>query len=138
MVSACDNCGSSLKKRKQKKFCSNKCQIEFQYKRYIESWKNGQVSGERGMLAKNISNHLRKYLLVKYGTKCVQCGWGKKHPVTGNVPLEIHHIDGSANNNNESNLRLLCPNCHSLTTSFKNLNSGKGRLWRKDKYLKNN
>ncbi len=61
----------------------------------------------------------------------------KKNPVTGKVPLEIDHIDGDSENNKEENLRLICPNCHSLTPSFRNLNKGKGRAWR-IKYLKSN
>jgi Zn finger protein HypA/HybF involved in hydrogenase expression len=66
----------------------------------------------------------------KYAEKCSNCGWNQKHPVTGHSPLEIDHIDGNANNNNEANLRLLCPNCHSLTVTYKNLNKGNGRKWR--------
>lgn len=58
------------------------------------------------------------------------CGWNKINPVTKVVPLEIDHIDGNSENNKEENLRLICPNCHSLTSSFRNLNKGKGRGWR--------
>lgn len=36
--------------------------------------------------------------------------------------LQIHHIDGNHYNNEESNLQLLCPNCHSLTPTFGALN----------------
>ena len=57
--------------------------------------------------------------------------------MTGHVPLEIDHIDGDAENNIETNLRVLCPNCHSLTPHFRNLNKGKGRKWRMKKYIKN-
>ncbi len=73
----------------------------------------------------------------KFGNRCLACGWSSAHPVTGVVPLEIDHIDGNAENNSESNLRLLCPNCHALTPFYKNLNKGNGRKWRTDKYIKN-
>lgn len=131
----CIECGSSLQ-RSSYRYCSNKCQSMYQYKDYIKRWRSGEVNGSRGVVTKNISNHIRRYLVDKYDAQCSQCGWGEKHPITGSVPLEIDHIDGDAENNTEENLRLLCPNCHSLTGSFKNLNMGKGRVWRKRKYLR--
>jgi DNA-directed RNA polymerase subunit L len=134
---SCKYCTKKLTNRFQKKYCSNKCQIDAQYRDYIASWKNGLNKGDRGIRTKNFSGHLKRFLLEKYDGKCCLCGWAKKHPVTGKVPIEIDHLDGNSENNLEKNLRLLCPNCHSLTTSFKNLNKGKGRIWRKEKYLKN-
>lgn len=41
------------------------------------------------------------------------------------IPLELDHIDGNKNNNNLSNLRLLCPNCHALTPTYRGKNIGK-------------
>lgn len=133
----CEVCRVLLTKRHQIKFCSNKCQGEYRYDSYITLWKNGEVGGNKGVLAKGISGHLKRYLFEKYSSKCSSCGWNKKHPSTGNIPLEIDHIDGDSENNKEDNLRLLCPNCHALTPFFKNLNKGKGRKWRMDKYIKN-
>lgn len=123
--------------RHQVKFCSSKCQTEHRYNIYIDFWKEGKVTGNKGIVAKGISGHLKRYLFDKYQSKCSECGWNKKHPVTGTVPLEIDHIDGDSENNKENNLRLLCPNCHALTPFFKNLNKGKGRKWRMNKYIKN-
>lgn len=39
------------------------------------------------------------------------------------MPLVIDHIDGNHTNNTYSNLRLLCPNCHSLTPNYKSKNT---------------
>ena len=46
---------------------------------------------------------------------------------TGLVPLVADHIDGNWRNNVENNLRLLCPNCDSLTPTYAGSNRGNGR-----------
>ena len=51
------------------------------------------------------------------------------------VILEIHHIDGNAYNNTLTNVILLCPNCHSLTDTYKAKNTGRGRLNRVKLYI---
>lgn len=110
--------------RPEKYYCNNKCQaLHLRYK-LIEEWKNGKLAGHTGCRVKNF---IRFYLYEKYNNACCKCGWNKVHPITNNVPLEVHHKDGDAFNNNESNLELLCPNCHSLTETHRNLNKGKGR-----------
>jgi len=69
---------------------------------------------------------IKRYLIKKYGDKCMICGWNEKNVVTGRCPIELEHIDGNSENNNLNNLKLLCPNCHSLTETFKALNRGNG------------
>ncbi|MBP7760613.1 HNH endonuclease [Candidatus Saccharibacteria bacterium] len=120
----------------QKKYCSNKCQRDFQYAKYITGWKSGTINGERGLNTKNISQNIKRYLIERDGARCSQCGWGHENVFSGKVPIEVDHIDGDAMNNAEQNLRLLCPNCHSLTSNYRNLNKGNGRVWRRDKYVK--
>lgn len=44
-------------------------------------------------------------------------------------------IDGNYKNNREENLILLCPNCHSLTSTYKGANMNYGRKQRR-KYTK--
>lgn len=55
----CLNCNKEVKKNT--KYCSNLCQKEFEYKKYIQSWKDNKVNGLKGDY--QISNHIKTYLL---------------------------------------------------------------------------
>lgn len=81
------------------------------YQDYIRRWKEGLENGIKGDY--QISSYIRRYLFEKYDGKCAHCGWHETNPYTKKIPLEIEHIDGNYMNNNEDNLILLCPNCHS-------------------------
>ena len=122
----CVNCNEPINKRN--KFCSNKCQKEYEYKEYIKRWKNNEETGLRGEY--QISMHIKTYLFNKYNNKCARCGWSKMNVYTKNIPLEIEHVDGNYLNNKEGNLILLCPNCHSLTSTYKGANREYGRKQR--------
>ena len=131
-MKVCLNCGKELVgNKKNNKYCCQQCQLDYQYKQYIERWKNGQESGLKGKY--EVSNHIRKYLFEKNNNSCQKCGWNEINPITNNVPLQIHHIDGDCLNNSENNLELLCPNCHSLTETFGTLNKTSSRVYRKQK-----
>ena len=127
----CLNCGKELNKR-QRKYCSSICRTDYQYKHYINRWKLGMENGMRGSY--QMSNYLIRYIKEKYNNKCCKCGWDKVNPSTKKSPLEIHHKDGDYANNNEDNLELLCPNCHSLTSTYKNALNHEGRQGRKKYY----
>ena len=124
----CRNCGNECDKP-VKFYCNNTCQFQYQNKIKIESWLNGEDKG----FATNgqIRPFIRNYLIIKKKYSCEMCGWNKKNPTTNKSTLEVHHLDGNYKNNNISNLQILCPNCHSLTDSHKNLNKGNGRKERK-------
>ena len=124
----CLFCNKYLVGRWKQKFCSNKCQADFRYKLFLSRW----ITNKEKIVTKNISGHIKRYLLENYGELCSLCSWSCKNKITNKVPLEVDHIDGDAENNNKSNLRLLCPNCHSLTPFFRNLNKGNGRKWRRE------
>lgn len=103
--------------------------MDYQHKQWVIRWKQGKETGLKGKYG--ISQHLRRYLLNKYNNKCAKCGWSKINPFTNTLPLEIEHIDGNYLNNSEENLIVLCPNCHSLTATYKGANKGNGRKDRK-------
>ena len=48
--------------------------------------------------------------------------------------MELDHIDGNRTNHKLENLRMLCPNCHSQTSTYKGRNKGNGRHSRKVRY----
>lgn len=134
-MKCCLHCVKALT-NKRSTYCSIKCQNDFAYSEYIREWKLGLQDGSRGKVTRNFSYHVIRYLREHSNNRCLLCGWDKVHPITGRVPLEIDHLDGDSNNNSPGNLRMLCPNCHSLTANYRNLNAGKGRLWRRKKYIR--
>lgn len=58
--------------------------------------------------------------------KCEECGWNKIS-AGGYPPLELDHINGNHMDNRLENLRVLCPNCHSLKPSHRGRNIGKNK-----------
>lgn len=119
----CLNCGKEL--LGERKYCDKKCQNDHKYKEYIKKWKKGLETGKSGEY--QISGYVKRYIKEKYNNQCCKCGWNEINPYTGKIPLEIHHKDGDYKNNSEDNLELLCPNCHSLTSTYKNAGNHDGR-----------
>lgn len=63
------------------------------------------------------SSHRLKIKLIRDGykeAKCENCGLSEwmNEPIV----LELDHIDSDHDNNELSNLQILCPNCHALET----------------------
>lgn len=120
----CLSCGNKLI-RHQKKYCNQQCQADYLRMLKVEKWLAGDLDGIRGSTA--TSKWIKWYLITIYGEKCMDCGWSERNKHTGNIPIELEHIDGNFKNNNIENLKLLCPNCHSLTDTYKGANKGSGR-----------
>lgn len=115
---------------KGSKFCSNTC---FSINNMNDSFREIEIGNTEFKNTGVIINRkrIKKYLIFKYGNKCMECGWCKINKKTGNVPIQMEHIDGNSENNSLDNLKLLCPNCHSLTSTYGSLNNGNGRNERK-------
>lgn len=65
-------------------------------------------------------------LILERGHRCEKCDLTEwlLQPIT----LELEHTDGDRQNNTRENLLLLCPNCHSLTPTWRGRNRNKQRM----------
>lgn len=129
ITDACRNLGL-------KTFCGNRNTVKYYIKLYnldtshfkLTKRKGGNVKPLINYLTANSSitnNTLKKRLLkenlIEY--KCSGCGledYWNGNPIT----LQLDHINGINNDNRLENLRLLCPNCHSQTSTFGHKNIG--------------
>lgn len=76
----------------------------------------------------------RIHLIRERGHECEVCKnklWMGKP-----IPLELDHIDGDCRNNGKSNLRLICPNCHAQTDTYKGKNVGRIKNSERQQVLK--
>jgi 5-methylcytosine-specific restriction endonuclease McrA len=100
------------------KYCSAQCQQDYQRSQIdFKDYKRDRTR--------------RLYLIRHRGHQCECCKnteWNNQ-----SIPLEIDHIDGNHQNNVLENVRLLCPNCHAQTPTYKNRNAGNGRESRRKK-----
>lgn len=95
-------------------------------------WNKGKTIGPKRPIEDYLSNKysiqsfkLNKRLIREkiFEHQCSSCNlreWQGKP-----IPIELDHIDGNHSNNNLSNLRLLCPNCHAQTDNYRGKNIGK-------------
>ena len=105
VLCTCANCGKEVWRTKSQYnksitgniYCSKSC-----------------ANGMNNTLFKSGENHwafkgmnYRQTALNLYEHKCAVCGYDEDPRI-----LETHHIDENHNNNDPSNLCLLCPNCH--------------------------
>jgi 5-methylcytosine-specific restriction endonuclease McrA len=132
-LTECLECGTALRLPGKRRYCSRRCHQHAAFCKRVANWKEGSHKGYSA--DEHTSVFVRRYMLQRAGYVCSQCGWDAINPWTKRSPLHIDHIDGNATNNKEENLRVLCPNCHSLTKTYGAANRGRGRKARRDQYL---
>lgn len=106
------------------KYCSNKCQMDYQsklkYQSYLENPE--KYNGQTNM------TWIKKYILTEQKHTCAICemqdNWNDKLLI-----FILDHIDGHANNNYRVNLRLICPNCDSQLDTYKSKNKNSDRTY---------
>lgn len=123
VIFKCLSCGKEKNRSSgAKKYCSKSCESDFKLLQKRINVKSGKASARA----------VKSYLLDKFGRVCFDCGnttWLNKP-----IPIELEHIDGNHKNNNLENVKLLCPNCHALTPTYKGKNKGRGRHSRRVRY----
>ena len=116
----CKNCGIDCKWSHQSnnKFCSIKCSSDARSKAAKEEF----WAGNKPNIFRDVA---RRFIAEKRGYACEICGisdWNNKK-----LTLHVDHTNGDPSNNHPTNLRLLCPNCHSQTEFLGGANRGRGR-----------
>lgn len=120
----CKYCGESkivgdqTYRKRPSQFCSYQCSADYKRATFIKSWMNEEINGTYN---NSKTNGLHKRITIWYKeniNNCEICNidrlWNGKE-----LMFEIDHIDGDRTNNYFSNLRCICPNCHSQTETFR-------------------
>lgn len=91
-----------------------------------KGWSKGKTFGHKRSLEEYFlnsvfigSHKLRTRLLKEkiFQHKCMSCKL--EQWMNSLIPLELDHINGDNTDNSLINLRLLCPNCHALTSTYR-------------------
>lgn len=90
--------------------------------KYKQSMKRNRISKLEQLDFDSLSDSLkRKKILQEQNFQCNLCSIGttwNEQP----LKLELDHINGDKKNNSRTNLRMICPNCHQQTPTYKGKN----------------
>lgn len=108
----CLGCGEKREEPLKYKpnFCSLQCFGEFRARQAYDRWLAGDPVFDTRSAAK-------RAVVRRDGWKCSSCHLDEW--LGEPIPLEVDHINGVANDHRSVNLRLLCPNCHAMTETYK-------------------
>ena len=123
----CSICGKPLCLENSSGMCS-KCLKKHKDEERIRIWKE---TGDTGCVATStLKNCIRDYIFHQQEGMCAIC-----HMKAEWNGMELHfildHFDGDASNNDEDNLRLICPNCDSQLDTYKSRNKNSARSHRR-------
>jgi hypothetical protein len=140
----CDQCATPLTfEKRRSRFCDHSCAATFVNSRRETKHKTcvdcKETFPERGasIRCQGCIEHRRidtfeklktdgsrkRALISEREHRCESCGlseWLEKQ-----IILTLDHTDGNPDNNDKSNLKLLCWNCHAMTPTFGGKNAGR-------------
>ena len=130
-IGECPFCGKIFKKKSWsiKKFCCPKHAHQYQSLQLKTAWLEtgivGNWTGGKDGSAPKV-HYVMETLREDQHNTCAICHrpneWEGRPLV-----LILDHTNGDSTNNNRGNLRLICPNCNSQTSTFSGRNKGQGR-----------
>ena len=144
----CPNCGKEY--NTINKFCSRSCAATYNNSGRVTEWRRVEIErkkkislkyaeykgaerlkkiSEDKLLSEDFSLILtserrRKRVIIEQKGKCNKCGVAEW--MGSPIPFELEHIDGNNKNHERGNLEALCPNCHSITDTWR----GRNKKWR--------
>lgn len=122
----CLECGKDL--QRQKIYCSRPCADKHRNKDLAQNHAR-KVNNTKFTKDTSVNRRHKELLIEERGHVCEQCKLATWQDVL--ITLEMEHIDGDRTNNTKQNLKLLCPNCHSLTATWKR---PKNNAWFRRRY----
>jgi endogenous inhibitor of DNA gyrase (YacG/DUF329 family) len=154
MITKCPKCKTEFENKRNwgiKKFCSRKCanskERPQEVRDKISKKLIGRTTARKGIkiVGQAKEQWLQKVRATRAAVPFDDLGWDTKRLrvikdqngkcnrcdinnwLGEKLSLEVDHIDGDGNNNDRNNLEGLCPNCHSLTKTWRgrNINDGK-------------
>jgi hypothetical protein len=100
------------------KYCNGTCQSKYIKQNILNDWLTGQHLGTVNGGSLKLLSVVREYIINRAFNKCEECDENRVNPYSGKSILTIDHIDGDASNNKPNNLKVLCPSCHAMTSTF--------------------